>query len=336
MECASGAVRSLCTDEWGRNWAGSWSDLGSGWHYFLWHFNHSNRTLELYVDGQPAMQTEYATNYSGSGWDSSYGISFGGNITDGGGGVNEMWTKYDDVVIATTRSEVESFLGVSGISETTPPASDEELPASDEPPPASEPPPTDNASVLFSETFDNSNLADRGWYDGGAANATVVNDPDRSSSVLEVSYSAGSSSSQLGQIRHLFTESDEVVVTYKVKYASDWSWTGYTYGPHEFYLLTNADHDFKGPAYSHSTFYLEMTDGHPRIAHQDGMNVDPAYINQDISGSTENRAVAGCNGAADGYEGGCYESGGSWYNGRSWRATSATVSPNRWYTVKAL
>ena len=107
------------------------------------------------------------------------------------------------------------------------------------------------------------------------------------------------------------------------------------YGPHEFYLLTNKDHDWKGPAYSHSTFYMEMTGGVPKIAHQDGMNVDINNINEDISSTTENRAVCGCNGALDGYVGSCYQSGEYWNNVRSWNPSSFTpISVNKWHTVK--
>ncbi len=107
-----GAGFSLCTDDSGQNWAGSWNDLGNEWHYYVWHFNHNEGTLELTIDGNNAMKTNYPTNYPGSGWDRSYGMSFGGNISNGGGGVNEMWTKYDDIVIATTLGEVHNFLGV--------------------------------------------------------------------------------------------------------------------------------------------------------------------------------------------------------------------------------
>lgn len=324
----SGCDFQYKTDEWGLNSFGCWNAIADGnWHYFVWHFNHSEGTISLSIDGEDAANTSNATNFQGSGWDPAYGISFGGNITDGGGGTDEMWTKYDDIVIATTKSEVESFLNVSSSSESV---------SSDTSSTATEDATVDSTTVFFEETFSDSSLSDRGWYDGGTATATVVNDSDLSSNVLEVSYLSGDSSSQLGQVRHLFAESDGVLVTYKVKYDSNWSWTGYTYGPHEFYLFTNADHDYKGPAYSHSTFYLEMTDGHPRIAQQDGMNVDANYINQDISDATENRSVSGCNGSADGYEGGCYESDGYWYNGRSWDATSTTILSDQWYTIKAL
>lgn len=119
----SDAGFSICTDEYGRNWAGSWNELGTGWHYFIWHFKHSTQTLELIIDGVGAIKTSYTPSYSGTGWDDIYGISFGGNITDGGGGVNEMWTKYDDVIIATTRAEVEEFLGVESSFDSTPPKS---------------------------------------------------------------------------------------------------------------------------------------------------------------------------------------------------------------------
>lgn len=194
--------------------------------------------------------------------------------------------------------------------------------------------PLTHAEILLNESFDNSSLADSGWYDAGASIANIVYDSDRSSNVLEVNYLSGNTSSEAAQMRHLFEETEEIAVSYSVKYASNWSWTGQTYGPHEFYLLTNGDHDWKGPAYSHSTFYMEMTGGSPRVAHQDGMNVDINHINEDLSNTTENRSVSGCNGALDGYSGGCYESGGYWFNGRSWIPQSATISTNRWYTVK--
>jgi hypothetical protein len=118
----AGTGFSMCTDDWGRNWGGSWNVLGSDWHYFVWHFKHSTGTLELSIDGADAMKTAYTTSYPGTGWDSAYGFSFGGNITNGGGGVNEMWTKYDDVVLATSKVEVENFLGINSVDITAPSA----------------------------------------------------------------------------------------------------------------------------------------------------------------------------------------------------------------------
>lgn len=111
---------TICTDEWGKNTFSGWNSISDGnWHYFVWHFNHSTGTLELFIDGVSAANTNVATAYPGTGWDSAFGISFGGNITNGGGGVNEMWTKYDDIIIATTKTEVENFLGI-GTQVTTP------------------------------------------------------------------------------------------------------------------------------------------------------------------------------------------------------------------------
>jgi len=108
-----GCGYALCTTE-GQNWAGCYNALGGEWHYFIWHINHSAGFANLTIDGEDAMQTSNPTAFEGTGWDSGYGISFGGNVTDGGGSVNEMWTKYDDVIIATTLTEVEEFLGVDG------------------------------------------------------------------------------------------------------------------------------------------------------------------------------------------------------------------------------
>ncbi len=120
----AGTGFSICTDEYGKNWYGSWNALGSNWHYFIWHVNHATGLLELTIDGVSVAKTSYATSFKGTGFDSVYGVNFGGNITNGGGGVNEMWTKYDDIIMATTRAEVESFLGIGStpVQDTTPPA----------------------------------------------------------------------------------------------------------------------------------------------------------------------------------------------------------------------
>jgi len=108
---------SIATDTMGKNWFGRWADIDDGaWHTFIWHFKHSTNTLECFVDGVDAKLTSETPAFPGTGWDdgtvSGYAISFGGNITNGGGGVSEMWDKYDDICIGTTRAKVEEYLGI--------------------------------------------------------------------------------------------------------------------------------------------------------------------------------------------------------------------------------
>ncbi len=102
---------SLSTYTQGQNWFSRWTDVGDGdWHSFVWHVKHSTGTLECFVDGVDAALTSNPTAFPGTGFDAVFNI--GGNLSDGGGGVDEMWTKYDDVCIGTTRAVVEAFLGL--------------------------------------------------------------------------------------------------------------------------------------------------------------------------------------------------------------------------------
>lgn len=59
----------------------------------------------------------------------------------------------------------------------------------------------------------------------------------------------------------------------------------------------------------------------PRLAIQDGANIDEERLDQDLVGVTEARAVAGCNGNSDGRgEEDCYKTGEVHANGKYWQA----------------
>lgn len=391
------------------------------WHYFVIYLKHSSGTglndgqLRLWRDGVEAAWANTSTETT---WDNTH-IDFGSGSTwtsfmnfgyqsrpDWGPGNTSY---YDDIVIASTRVEVEEFLGLgdtaspssnsspianagtdqmvtdddgdgmqgvvlngtgssdldgqivsyiwqegsTALGNTVNPAieftvgshvvelvviDDEGAQATDtvnvviQPPDSSSLPPSGDGTVLLEENFDNNLLSDRGWYDSGASNAIIVNDSTRQSNVLEIEYAAGEAFPPNSTYRHLFEETDSVYLEYVVKYEQGWSWTGQEYGPHEFYFLTNADHEWKGMAETHLTFYVENVNGQPNVGIQDALNIDTSNINVDLTNITENRAVAGCNGDSDGYLSTCYESGG-WMNGKSWRATSSTVQNDRWYNV---
>jgi hypothetical protein len=189
--------------------------------------------------------------------------------------------------------------------------------------------------ILIEEHFDDANLDTRGWYDAGATQQTVVYDSGLGSNVCEITYNVGETT-PVQAMRHLFQETDYINLKYKVKYDSNWQWTGLGYGPHEFYFMTNADeHDWKGPAWSPSTYYIQTSEALLKLGLQDSMNIDTNNIGVDLTGITENRAVAGCNGDSDGYPSrSCYESGGLWYNGKSWPSSSPQVTNNEWHNVE--
>ena len=199
-------------------------------------------------------------------------------------------------------------------------------------------------SSLFSESFEDTNFAARGWYDNiNLSLSTTEHTPGRLSSA-EFHFLQGATTPTSGAaIRKKFTDSEEVYVKYHVKYSSNWTGSNKSYHPHEFMLLTNLDSDYSNLAYTHLTVYIEQNEGEPLLSIQDGQNIDETQIGVDLTNITENRAVAGCNGDSDGYgDGACYQSGDVHWNHKQWRAGSVFFQDNLgayykndWHTVEA-
>lgn len=188
--------------------------------------------------------------------------------------------------------------------------------------------------VLLQEAFDDTSTSTRGWYDAGAAAPAIASDPQRGK-VLEYAYTSGASTPTTGALRHLFPESDEVTLTYNIKYQAGWQWVAGDSGPHELYLMTNLDDAWKGPAQSHGTTYIEMHQGIQRLGFQDALNIDQTQIGVNLAGVSENRGVFGCNGTSDKYPDGiCWGSSGSMINGKLWDVPMTPIQNDRWYQVK--
>jgi hypothetical protein len=182
------------------------------------------------------------------------------------------------------------------------------------------------AGILFSESFDDTNLAARGWYDFSTVQLSTAEHVSGSTSSIEYRFNQGATTPASGKIlRKKFTETDSVYISYHVKYSSNWEGSNRPYHPHEFYLLTNLEDDYAGPAYTHMTAYVEQNEGTPSLSIQDGINVDESKIGIDLTNVTEARAIAGCNGDSDGYGvGECYASldvpnGSVHWNRKKWR-----------------
>ncbi len=144
-------------------------------------------------------------------------------------------------------------------------------------------------------------------------------------------------------MRHLFTPSVGVYVSYDIKHSESWTGSNRPYHPHEFHLLTTEDDSYSNLAFTHLTAYIEENEGFPQMSIQDGANVDQSRVREDLTAVTENRSVAGCNGDSDGYgDGDCYPRDGKYWNGKTWRAKKAwyTDNPgkydkNAWHHVEA-
>jgi hypothetical protein len=216
------------------------------------------------------------------------------------------------------------------------------------------------ATVLFQEGFEDSNAGARGWFDlaGAWPLSSTEHAPGASTHSLEWHFGVGVVSPVNGGGRHDFTPSDGVYLSYYVKQSANWGGSGATYDPHMFYILTNVDVPVPGGApglsRTHLTLYNELNyvtgsgGSRAHAAMQDALNINPAYLNQDVSPghspTTEDRAIAGYNGQP---ESGfaywdTYLSGGLYFNGKWWASNfpapgtlvMTDATKNSWHHVE--
>jgi hypothetical protein len=133
-------------------------------------------------------------------------------------------------------------------------------------------------------------------------------------------------------MRHLFTGSTSVYVSYWVKYSDNYIGTGTNLSPHEFGLLSDRDDPAGNLTFAYMYAYIEQvyqSGGIPMLRLQDARMIDTNNINVDLTGATENRAVSGCNGNQDGTSViSCFRLNGPWYNGKEWKAAAVAFRPN--------
>lgn len=202
------------------------------------------------------------------------------------------------------------------------------------------PPP---GTMLFLENFEDGNVASRGWYDNTTVLLSTTEHIPGSTSSIQYTFNQGATTPTAGSaLRHTFTPSDSVYLGYWVKYSTNWVGSQKTYHPHEFHFLTTLDGIWSGLSFDHLTTYIEENGGTPLIGIQDGSNIDQTKIGVDLTKTTENRGVAGCNGSSDGYPDNCYLAGSSYVNEKKWRAAAQyfTDSPgpnykSDWHFIEA-
>lgn len=179
------------------------------------------------------------------------------------------------------------------------------------PPVVVEPPP------LVRESFDDANLAARGWYDNVAL--------DVQGGGLRYRFQPGASLPDSGNgTRIQFSPQNALRLNYRIKLAPGFAGSGESFGPHLAYLLTTADGRYAGLARSHLTVYSEFTGGTPIVRLQDGLNLsDPAG------------PVAGCGSliGSVGSEVSCYGTGATRNNVRSWTAPVAPLTVGVWHEI---
>ena len=299
------------------------------WHAMEVHFDMANGIFEYWfypngVDDPTPKYRSTSVNYRMSALDL---IKFPENhkTTSGSlpGGV--MYADFDDIAISTTGriGALGSGGGGSGGGGggTTPPPTPVNTVANLR---VFNPntTPTGNGTLMVDESFESTNLAANGWYDNTNLTFSTSEHISGSTRSAQFTYNSGATTpTSGGAIRKKFTATDKLYVSYWVKYSSNWQGSNRSYQPHEFYVLTNKDSDWGGLASTVLTTYIEQNEGVPLVAIQDSQNIDESNINTNLTGVTEQRAVAGCNGDSDGYgNGSCYSAGSSHQNFKEWRA----------------
>jgi hypothetical protein len=177
-------------------------------------------------------------------------------------------------------------------------------------------------AILFHESFEDANVASRGWYDSTHLLLSNVEHIVGSKKSVEYHFTSGSTTPAVsgGAIRMMFAGTDSVYMSAYVKHSESWIGSNKPYHPHEFLFLTNLEDKWAGPSTTHMTAYIEENNGKPVIAMQDSLNIDEARVGQDLTNLTESRAASGCNGVNDDNHASidCYRVGAAHRNWKKW------------------
>lgn len=126
-------------------------------------------------------------------------------------------------------------------------------------------------SILFSESFDDDRLDERGWYDG--SRVRISDNSFLGTGCIEYEWIRGTNAVQGSSAkRHLFEPVDDIFVRFYIRLSEDWQWSNRSYHPHLLHFLTTENSAHHGPASSHLTLYIEPVNGKLRLAATDMMN----------------------------------------------------------------
>ena len=171
--------------------------------------------------------------------------------------------------------------------------------------------PAEKPAVLFSESFEDSQLLKRGWYDG--AKFMISSDhPFAGRGCLEYAWKANTTTpASSSGIRHLFEPSETVYLRFYIRLSKGWGWTDRGYHPHLMHFMTTENGKYHGPAASHLTVYIEPQNGRLRLAAQDIQNKDAPH------GLTQGPLRGG-------------------YNGQFYDSKEVLFDDNEWHCVEAM
>ncbi len=172
---------------------------------------------------------------------------------------------------------------------------------------------------IFYDPVEDQNWESRGWYDGAESSGTLplANDGavPGSTKSIECAFATGATKgTNCSTFRLLFPPTNNIYLSYWVKYSTNWVGSAVGYHPHEWHFLTDIeDHNYWGLANTRLTVYVEQNSLVQRLDMQDSRNINQSELGSNLIGVIEARSVAGCNSGPvyDADQGGdCYISGG--------------------------
>jgi len=188
--------------------------------------------------------------------------------------------------------------------------------------------------ILLQENFEDGAFASRSWYDNSAMATTTAQHIPGSTSALEARFLPGATTPTWGgAARHLFPASPTLYVSYWVKYSDNWVGSGRAYHPHEFLILSDQDGDWDGPSNNWLAAYIEanyQNGGIPRVQLQDNkaINTGLGALPNNLTASTENRSIGGCNGVVEANVVTTCFNMPPWYNDKELSAPKVWFQPN--------
>jgi hypothetical protein len=168
----------------------------------------------------------------------------------------------------------------------------------------------DSPAASFTENFDDSALAARGWYDVGKVSISADN-PHSGAGCIEYGWAEkGAAQTVSSPARRLFAPTESVYISFYIRLAPGWGWSGRDYHPHLVNFMTTENDPYRGPASSHLTLYVEPVGGRLRLAAQDMQNANAPH------GLTQGPLRGG-------------------YNGRLYDSTNVLFNDSSWHHVEA-
>ena len=241
----------------------------------------------------------------------------------------------DDIAIAT--SSYTKFVLDTGGRAMIGPLSEED-----------EQPPT-KGTLLFSESFENTSWAARGWWDDGSSGNAVIASGGQSGNALTWTWAAEADTpTGWGTMRNrLSSAASEFIIEYYVRFTAGWRGSGLDWHPHLIHMMSTEDGDYSGMSSANSDLYFEVHTGTsspysivPRTSHQDELrvNISNGAVPNDLVSTTETRSANHCNtpytlSAATAYD--CYSHSGNYYSANHWVSSDVTIPADEWTKVTA-